>query len=64
METIELEKGWLERQMDEVRRDVEKWPEVLKPLKTINSDLTTRTKPVDSCSIQGPNPPTKLPPRE
>ena len=39
METIELEKGWLARQMEEVRREVEKWPDVLLPLRTINSAL-------------------------
>ena len=39
MESIELEKGWLARQMEEVRLNVEKWPEVLQPLKTINSAL-------------------------
>ena len=39
METIELEKGWLARQMEEVRRDVENWPEVLKPLTRLNSSL-------------------------
>ena len=39
MESIELEKGWLARQMEEVRLNVEKWPEVLQPLRTINSAL-------------------------
>ena len=39
METIELEKGWLVRQMEEVRQKVEKWPDVLKPLLTLNSSL-------------------------
>ncbi len=42
METIDLEKGWLERQMDEVRREVENWPEVLKPLTSLNSSLVHR----------------------
>jgi hypothetical protein len=52
METIELERGWLERQMDEVRRDVANWPDVLKPLTTLNSSLTSHDNvieaPVDS----------------
>ena len=39
METIEFEKGWLAREMEEVRREVEKWPDVLLPLRTINSAL-------------------------
>ena len=39
MKSIELEKGWLARQMEEVRLNVEKWPEVLQPLRTINSAL-------------------------
>ncbi len=39
MDTIELEKGWLARQMTEVRTNVQSWPEVLKPLTTINSSL-------------------------
>lgn len=39
MESIELEKGWLVRQMEEVRQEVEKWPDVLKPLMTMNSSL-------------------------
>ncbi len=39
METIEFEKGWLTREMEEVRREVEKWPDVLQPLRTINSAL-------------------------
>jgi len=39
MESIELEKGWLARQMEEVRREVEKWPEVLQPLRSINASL-------------------------
>ena len=47
METIELEKGWLERQMDEVRRDVAKWPDVLKPLTTLNASLTSQDIAID-----------------
>lgn len=39
METIELEEGWLVRQMTEVRRDAENWPDVMKPITTINASL-------------------------
>jgi hypothetical protein len=39
METIELEKGWLFRQMEETIREVDKWPDVMKPLTTINASL-------------------------
>lgn len=39
METIELEKGWLSRQMREVCQDAQDWPEVLKPLASINASL-------------------------
>lgn len=52
METIQLQKGWLVRQMEEVRRDVEEWPEVLKPLTTINSALTTRPTPIVNQGIR------------
>jgi hypothetical protein len=47
METIELEKGWLERQMVEVRRDVANWPDVLKPLTTLNASLTSQDIAID-----------------
>lgn len=39
MKEIQLEKGWLARQMKEVREQVDKWPEELKILRNINKDL-------------------------
>lgn len=39
METIELEDGWLFRQMEETIREVDKWPEVMKQITTINASL-------------------------
>jgi hypothetical protein len=39
MESIKLEHGWLARQMKEVREEVRGWPEVLKPLRTLNASL-------------------------
>jgi hypothetical protein len=50
METIELEEGWLVRQMTEVRREAESWPEVMKPITTINASL------VHQPSTNNPNP--------
>jgi hypothetical protein len=52
METIELEQGWLARQMKEVRREVQSWPEVLKPLTTINSSLVHSTALNDNLTQQ------------
>jgi hypothetical protein len=43
MESIELERGWLARQMQEVRQDVQRWPEVLAPLRTLNASLVHRS---------------------
>jgi hypothetical protein len=42
MEPIQLEPGWLARQMREVRLEVEKWPDVLNPLRSLNSALVYR----------------------
>ena len=39
MGTIEFEKGWLAHEMEEVHREVANWPDVLLPLRTINSAL-------------------------
>ena len=39
MESIELERGWLARQMQEVHEKVQDWPEVLTPLRTLNASL-------------------------
>lgn len=39
METIELEKGWLIRQMVEVRQKSGNWPDVMQPLMTLNDSL-------------------------
>ena len=33
METIELEPGWLELQMEKVKKEVEAWPEEVKQLR-------------------------------
>jgi len=52
METIELEQGWLARQMTEVRREVQSWPDVLKPLTTINSSLVHSTGLNDTLTQQ------------
>ena len=39
METIELEEGWLVRQMQEVRRETQDWPAVMEPITSINASL-------------------------
>ncbi len=39
METIKLEHGWLDRQMKEVRLDVQEWPDELMPLTHLNSAI-------------------------
>ncbi|GEM_PF-1404750 len=43
MESIELDRGWLARQMQEVREDVQNWPKVLAPLRTLNASLVYRS---------------------
>ena len=53
MESIELERGWLARQMREVRQDVQNWPDVLKPLRTLNSSLVYRSN-LPECSNDQP----------
>jgi hypothetical protein len=50
MESIELDRGWLARQMHEVRQEVRNWPDVMMPLRTLNSSLVHRTN-VAECSI-------------
>lgn len=39
METIELEKGWLIREMEEVQQKSGNWPDVMRPLMTLNDPL-------------------------
>jgi hypothetical protein len=39
VETIKLEEGWLVRQMAEVRREAQSWPEVMKLITSINASL-------------------------
>lgn len=51
METIELEKGWLFRQMEETIREVDKWPEVMKPLTTINASLIHQPLAADQIPV-------------
>jgi hypothetical protein len=51
METIELEKGWLIRQMVEVRREAENWPEVMKSIITINASLVHQPSDSDQSSV-------------
>lgn len=57
MDTIELEEGWLARQMEEVQRDVEGWPDVLKPLITINASLVDHVDSKDDQVSSGPTDP-------
>lgn len=40
MEAIKLKKGWLDRQMRQVRLEVEQWPDALKVLTYLNSEIT------------------------
>lgn len=58
MESIELERGWLARQMQEVRQDVQRWPDVLAPLRTLNASLVHRS------GVQGDSPEHPLKPAE
>jgi hypothetical protein len=41
-EELFLEPGWLKRQMDEVRENVSKWPDCLKPMLHINEEITKK----------------------
>lgn len=43
MESIKLEPGWLARQMQEVRAEVQNWPPALMPLRTLNASLVHRS---------------------
>jgi len=52
METIELKEGWLVRQMQEVRREVASWPEVMKPLTTINASLVRQPQSIGKVTSQ------------
>lgn len=52
METIALEEGWLVRQMQEVRREVESWPEVMMPLTTINASLVRQPQAIGKATSQ------------
>lgn len=40
MEPIRLEKGWLARELSDAQRAVEKWPESLKVLCSLNHSLS------------------------
>ena len=40
MEPIRLEKGWLARELSDAQRAVEKWPESLKVLCSLNHPLS------------------------
>lgn len=55
MESIELERGWLARQMHEVRQDVQSWPAVLTPLRTLNSSLVYRSNLPETTNDQALN---------
>ncbi len=51
MEAIELEQGWLVRQMEEVRREVASWPDAVKPLRTINASLVQQPSVAENCKL-------------
>ena len=55
MESIELERGWLARQMREVRQEVQSWPDVLTPLRTLNSSLVYRANLPETTNDQALN---------
>ncbi len=55
METIELEPGWLELQMEKVKKEVEAWPEEVKQLRHINSSLVIRPTTVKEKRADPPN---------
>lgn len=48
MEPIQLEEGWLTRQMREIRSEVGQWPAEVKILRSINSLLVNTTKEATS----------------
>ena len=52
MESIKLERGWLARQMQEVRENVQYWPDVLAPLRTLNASLVHQSNQPGSSNEQ------------
>lgn len=56
MKSIELDRGWLARQLKEVREEVQTWPTVLAPLRTLNASLAYPSSAPDES-----NPDTLLP---
>lgn len=54
MEAIELEKGWLERQMEEVRSSAKSWPDVMKPITSINASLVHQPASTEGSSGSSP----------
>jgi hypothetical protein len=60
METIELEEGWLIRQMQEARREFDNWPEVKKRLATINESLVHQPTASGTKIVQNSNRDTDL----
>lgn len=59
MAKIELEKGWLNRQLEEVHDEVKDWPPEWRILRTINASLVkdsgsrTKLKPQKSEDMSG-----------
>lgn len=52
MESIKLEPGWLARQMQEVRAEVQNWPPALMPLRSLNASLVHRSEVPEVSTIQ------------